>query len=384
MLPVAVPAGLPARGVDFGLDAVAASRSGAIQTIRFSTEILFRGKPPFTDGDVLMKGNGVEILNYDLIKAFEPHARFLGLDALHIDLPGRRALRLSATDLEDTGAEAGKESHTMSAKRLSLIVSLVMLAALCLGASGMPAVSPPNPRLTRRSARARTAPSPPKRTSSPATSSPSMATCTSRMGTCSASTAMCACATTNSSQPGSPRRSSPPDLGLDALDILDVSAGAKPIIAFSTEVDHPGPRFTAGDLLFTPGWAIPNIALVRPFNITWDIGLDGVQFMGKIENIMRFVNTLPNHPREQFLQNPGMLQTLLKEYSIDIWFTVEGTAAIGTRSQVLDGDLLSAATGTIVVPQSALLPGDVPAGLLQRGVDFGLDAVVGPRDPTSP
>ena len=140
-------------------------------------------------------------------------------------------------------------------------------------------------------------------------------------------------------------------------------------------------RFTSGDLLFTPGWAIPNLALVCPFNIKWDIGLDGVQFIGKIENILRFVNTLPNHPREEFLRNPGMLQALLKEYGIDIWFTVEGTAAIGTRSQVLDGDLLSAATGAIVVPQSALLPADVPAGLTQRGVDFGLDGIATPRDP---
>ncbi len=168
-----------------------------------------------------------------------------------------------------------------------------------------------------------------------------------------------------------------PDLGLDALDILDTD---RPIVAFSTEVDHPAGAFTAGDLLFTPGWVIPNIALVKPFNITWDIGLDGVQFIGKMTDILRFVNTLPNHPREQFIQNPGLLQSLLKEFSIDIWFTVEGTAAIGTKSQVLDGDLLSAATGTIIFPQSALLPADVPAGLPQRGVDFGLDAIATPRD----
>ncbi len=169
-----------------------------------------------------------------------------------------------------------------------------------------------------------------------------------------------------------------PDLGLDALDILEID---KPYIAFSTEVDDPGGRFTSGDLLFTPGWVIPNLALVNPFNIKWDIGLDGVQFIGKIDNILRFVNTLPNHPRDEFLRNPGMLQSLLKEYGIDIWFTVEGTAAIGTKSQILDGDLLSAATGTIVAPQAALLPNDVPAGLPQRGVDFGLDAVVGPARP---
>ena len=86
-----------------------------------------------------------------------------------------------------------------------------------------------------------------------------------------------------------------PDLGLDALDILDAG---KSTIAFSTEVDDQANpiRFTSGDLLFTPGWAIPNLALVYPFNVKWDIGLDGVQFIGKIENILRFVNSLPNHP----------------------------------------------------------------------------------------
>jgi hypothetical protein len=169
-----------------------------------------------------------------------------------------------------------------------------------------------------------------------------------------------------------------PDLGLDALDILDIE---KPIIAFSTEVDDPKLRFTSGDLLFTPGWAIPNVALVKPFNINWDIGLDGVQFIGTIVNILNFVNGLSDYPRDKFLQDPGLLQTLLNQYKIDIWFTVEGTAAIGTHGQVLDGDLLSAATGTIIVTQAALLPANVPAGLLQRGVDFGLDGVRTPRDP---
>ena len=155
----------------------------------------------------------------------------------------------------------------------------------------------------------------------------------------------------------------------------------KPIIAFSTEVDDPKLRFTSGDLLFTPGYAIPNVALVKPFNITWDIGLDGVQFIGTIENILNFVNGLSQYPRDKFLQDPGLLQTLLNQNKIDIWFTVEGTAAIGTHGQVLDGDLLSAATGTIIVSQAALLPANVPAGLPLRGVDFGLDGVMTPRDP---
>ncbi len=169
-----------------------------------------------------------------------------------------------------------------------------------------------------------------------------------------------------------------PDLGLDALDILDIE---KPIIAFSTEVDDPKLRFTSGDLLFTPGWAIPNVALVKPFNINWDIGLDGVQFIGKIEYILNFVSSLSQYPRDKFLQDPGLLQTLLNQNKIDIWFTIEGTAAIGTHGQVLDGDLLSAATGTIVVSQAALLPANVPAGLPVRRVDFGLDGVMTPRDP---
>ncbi len=172
-----------------------------------------------------------------------------------------------------------------------------------------------------------------------------------------------------------------PDLGLDALDVLDAANLERPVIAFSTEVDDVSGRFTAGDLLFTPGYIIPNIALVSPFNIRWDIGLDGVQFTGDLANIMKFVSVLPNHPRDEFVRNPGLLAALLKEFNIDIWFTVEGTAAIGTKSQVLDGDLLSAATGTIVIPQAALLPATVPAGLPNRGMDFGLDGVASPRDP---
>ena len=87
-----------------------------------------------------------------------------------------------------------------------------------------------------------------------------------------------------------------PDLGLDALDVLDAANLERPVIAFSTEVDDVSGRFTAGDLLFTPGYIIPNIAS-SPFNIRWDIGLDGVQFTGDLANIMKFVSVLPNHPR---------------------------------------------------------------------------------------
>jgi hypothetical protein len=85
ILPATVPAGLPARGVDFGLDGVTGSRDMERTSIRFSTEILFRKEPSFTDGDVMRAITGaVEVNNQNLIAPFEPYARFLGLDALYM------------------------------------------------------------------------------------------------------------------------------------------------------------------------------------------------------------------------------------------------------------------------------------------------------------
>jgi len=71
--------------VDFGLDAVTASRDG--ERIRFSTEILYSGDQiSFTDGDVLEFGNGVvEHTNSDLIAGCVVAADFVGLDALYKD-----------------------------------------------------------------------------------------------------------------------------------------------------------------------------------------------------------------------------------------------------------------------------------------------------------
>ena len=88
LLPPSVPAGIPARGVDFGLDAVSDARIPEGQLMYFSTELLFEGDPSFTDGDVLRAGNGVVIKNADLVACFEPQARELGLDALHIAFKG--------------------------------------------------------------------------------------------------------------------------------------------------------------------------------------------------------------------------------------------------------------------------------------------------------
>ena len=82
----AVPAGIPDRGVDFGLDAVTAERPGNRASIHFSTEILFDGEVAFTDGDVLKAGNGVIYTNKDLINCFEPKASFLGLLVLLLGL----------------------------------------------------------------------------------------------------------------------------------------------------------------------------------------------------------------------------------------------------------------------------------------------------------
>ena len=87
LLPSSVQAGIPSRGVDFGLDAVTAKRMTSRESIHFSTELLYSGIPGFSDGDVLLILNGVIYTNDDLIRCFEPATRFLGLDALFIEEP---------------------------------------------------------------------------------------------------------------------------------------------------------------------------------------------------------------------------------------------------------------------------------------------------------
>jgi hypothetical protein len=89
LLPSWVPAGIPTRGVDLGLDAVTGSRDFDAAAIRFSTEVSFDSDASLTDGDVLENGAGVEILHVELIGCFEPKADFVGLDALHMGIePG--------------------------------------------------------------------------------------------------------------------------------------------------------------------------------------------------------------------------------------------------------------------------------------------------------
>ena len=170
------------------------------------------------------------------------------------------------------------------------------------------------------------------------------------------------------------------DLGLDAVDIIDVEAY---LVAFSTELGYTSPLFTAGDLLVTNGAIIPNVALLNQtgVNPNLDLGLDAVHFKGSKTQIMAFLAWASTEKsRSDWVQTPALLSGMLVEFTIDIWFSTEGTAPTPTNPAFLDGDLLSARYGTIVQHNSDLLPSSVPAGVPSRGVDFGLDAVAAARD----
>jgi hypothetical protein len=166
------------------------------------------------------------------------------------------------------------------------------------------------------------------------------------------------------------------DLGLDAADIVDVETS---LIAFSTELNSPHlGQFTQGDLLVTNGVIIPNQALTYAFGqgvVGYDIGLDAVHFVGDGDSILGLLGYLQTNP----IQDPGKLSDLLKEFGVDIWFSTEGTWQVVGAPSFLDGDLLSARDGTIVAGNKTLLPTGVPAGIPDRGVDFGLDAVTTDR-----
>jgi hypothetical protein len=162
------------------------------------------------------------------------------------------------------------------------------------------------------------------------------------------------------------------DLGLDGVDILSLDG----LIAFSTELDSPFGTFTAGDLLLTTGASIPNSALVAAFGIRHDVGLDELKFIGKIEDIRRFIEFVQNTPRDGWTGDK--LQAALKELNVDIWFSIEGTIWDRTRP-ILDGDVLSASGGIIATNKDLLAPG-APAGLPADGVDFGVDAFTVARE----
>lgn len=167
------------------------------------------------------------------------------------------------------------------------------------------------------------------------------------------------------------------DLGLDAADVIDVEGY---LVAFSTELNSPNVgQFTAGDLLVTDGNIIPNVALTDPFGAGYDIGLDALHFVGAMDNILAFLDEAKQMTRDDWLASPGTLAQMLARYEVDIWFSTEETFKIVDVPVFLDGDLLSARDGVIVAGNNDLLPLSVPAGIPNRGVDFGLDAVTGNR-----
>jgi hypothetical protein len=168
------------------------------------------------------------------------------------------------------------------------------------------------------------------------------------------------------------------DLGLDAVDVLDVETN---LAAFSTELDSSNAgQFTAGDLLFTNGAILPNQSLLQLFGVPFDAGLDSVQLIGEMDSILMFAAEIAKFPRAYWIEAPGALAQLFERYQVDIWFSTEATFSPATHPGFLDGDLLSAATGTIVIPNKDLLPLSVPAGITERGVDFGLDAFASSRE----
>lgn len=163
------------------------------------------------------------------------------------------------------------------------------------------------------------------------------------------------------------------DLGLDAVDVVDVASG---LVVFSTELDDPRGRFKAGDLLATNGTVIPNQALLTLFQVGRDLGLDALQLIGKDEALIRFFEFAAKQSREFWREN---LIGALREYDVDIWFSTEQTERQAAVRPILDGYLLSAATGAHVVTQLALLDPPIPADIPHRGVDFGLDAFASDR-----
>ena len=167
------------------------------------------------------------------------------------------------------------------------------------------------------------------------------------------------------------------DLGLDAVDVVDVGQN---LVAFSTELDDPAGRFFAGDLLSTKGAVIPNTILLRKFQVSHDLGLDGLQFIGSTAGITGFLNRAAELSRDDWLRSPNLIYDLLGSFKVDIWISTESTELRAATVPILDGDLLSVFNGTIVVKQADLLPLTVPAGLTDRGVDFGLDAVAASRN----
>ena len=165
-------------------------------------------------------------------------------------------------------------------------------------------------------------------------------------------------------------------LGVDAADVISPDDG---IIAFSTELDEQFGLFGHGDILFPNGTVIPNEVLVTRFQLPANVGLDAVHFTGRREAILEAIKLARELGRDALRSDPNTYLDRIKELEVDIWFSIEGTGEPPDNPAILDGDLLSAVGGVVVVPQDGLFDGSIPAGILQRGVDFGLDAVTASR-----
>lgn len=160
------------------------------------------------------------------------------------------------------------------------------------------------------------------------------------------------------------------DMGLDAADVISLE---QELVVFSTELDSPHGNFKAGDLLTNHGAAVPNRALMAAFGQVPDMGLDGLHFVGVTDDIVRFLGFARQQGRDYWLNNPQAFRGYLQEYGLDLWFSIEGTLDRRGAPMILDGDLLSAVNGTVVFSNGDWLAAPIPAGLPDRGVDFGLD-----------
>jgi len=166
-------------------------------------------------------------------------------------------------------------------------------------------------------------------------------------------------------------------LGLDAVDAILPEEG---LIAFSTELDEQFGLFGHGDILFPTGIVIPNAVLVSRFQLPDNMGLDALHFVGDLGAIQTAIRLARDIGRDRLAEDPSTYLNRLEALGVDIWFSLEGTSDPVRDPNILDGDLLSAVSGSIVAPNSTLLSPPIPAGIIPRGVDFGLDAVVTDRE----
>ena len=167
------------------------------------------------------------------------------------------------------------------------------------------------------------------------------------------------------------------DLGLDAVDILDYERG---IVAFSTELDAPEQILTGGDLLITTGAIIPNQIFVAFMDVPYNIGLDAVHFIGEPDRLIEFAMEAAQFPRQDW--SIDLMRELLEHFDLDILYSIEGTAG-RFPDLVLDGDVLSLRNMAVIFTHDTLFSPSIPAGIPNRGVDFGVDALSGPRRPST-